>query len=180
MTTNAERSMDVLTRALDQTEDVLSSIPADRLSDATPCAEWDVASLVAHVVVDPRNFITMSHGEQPDWSVMPPLPADWTAEFRSAAGDLVRMWREAGESASPEAMDWQTAEFAVHTWDLVRAIGLPRDLDPEVAQRGLDFMSGALTPGNRGEAFGPEVPIGEDAPVYDRLAAFAGRDPRGG
>jgi uncharacterized protein (TIGR03086 family) len=178
MTTNAEQSMDVLTRALDQTKGVLAEIPADRLADATPCTEWDVASLVAHLVADPRNFVTMSGGGEPDWSVMPPLPADWTGEFRSAADELVRMWREAGESASPEAMDWQTAEFAVHTWDLVRAIGLRRDLDPEVAQRGLDFMSGALTPDNRGDAFGPVVPIGPNAPVYDRLAAFAGRDPR--
>jgi uncharacterized protein (TIGR03086 family) len=178
MTTNAEQSMDVLTRALDQTEGVLSAIPADRLSDATPCTDWDVASLVAHVVADPRNFVMMSSGEQPDWSVMPLLPDDWTAEFRSAADDLMRMWRDAGESASPEAIDWQTAEFAVHTWDLVRAVGLPRDMDPEVAQRGLDFMSAAMTPDNRGAAFGPAVPIGEDAPVYDRLAAFAGRNPQ--
>ena len=178
MATNAEQSMDVLTRALDQTEAVLSAIPTDRLADATPCTEWDVADLVAHVVVDPRNFVTMSSGAQPDWSVMPPLPADWTAEFRSAADDLMRMWREAGESASPQSMDWQTAEFAIHTWDLVRAIGLPTDLDPEVAQRGLDFMSAALTPDNRGDAFRPSVPIEEGAPVYDRLVAFAGRNPR--
>jgi uncharacterized protein (TIGR03086 family) len=178
MTTRAEQSMDVLTRALDQTEGVLSAIPADKLSDDTPCSEWDVATLVAHVVIDPRNFVTMSSGGEPDWSARPPLPADWTAEFRAAADDLVQMWREAGESASAEAMDWQTAEFAVHTWDLVRATGLSRDLDPEVAQRGLDFMSTALTPDNRGKAFGPVVPIGDDAAVYDRLAAFAGRNPR--
>lgn len=177
MTTKAELSMNVLTHALDQTAEVLSAIPDDRLADATPCAEWDVGSLVAHLVVDPRNFVTMANGGQPDWS-NPPLPDDWSAEFRAAADDLLRMWRETGESASPESMDWQTAEFAVHTWDLVHAIGLPKDLDPEVALRGLAFMSAALTPDNRGDAFGPAVPIEDDAPVYDRLAAFAGRDPR--
>ena len=36
-------------------------------------------------------------------------------------------------------------------------------------------MSGALTPENRGEAFGEEVAAPADAPAYDRLAAFAGR-----
>jgi uncharacterized protein (TIGR03086 family) len=178
MTTNTEQSMAVLRRALDQTEDVLSATPADRLGDRTPCSEWDVAGLVAHLVVDPRNFVTMSGGGQPDWSVLPPLPADWAGDFRSGAADLMRMWHEAGESASAEAMDWQTAEFAVHTWDLARAIGLSRQLDPEVAQRGLDFMSTALTPDNRGDVFAPAVPIEEDAPIYDRLVAFAGRNPR--
>jgi uncharacterized protein (TIGR03086 family) len=75
-------------------------------------------------------------------------------------------------------VDWQTAEFAVHAWDLARATGQSTDLDPEVAQRGLDFMSAALKPDNRGAAFGAAVSVPEDAPVYERLVAFAGRDPR--
>lgn len=170
--------VEVLSRALDQTVDVLSAISADQLSDPTPCGDWDVASLVAHVVAAPQNFVTMATGGKPDWSAKPPLPDDWTAEFRSAADELMRLWGEAGESASPQAVDWQTAEFAVHTWDLVRATGQTRDLDPEVAQRGFGFMSGALTSDNRGQAFAPAVTLGEDAPIYDRLVAFAGRDPR--
>jgi uncharacterized protein (TIGR03086 family) len=88
------------------------------------------------------------------------------------------MWRDAGESASTQSMDWQTAELAVHSWDLARATGQSTDLDPEVAQRGLDFMSAALTPENRGAAFGPAVTLPDDAPVFERLVAFAGRDPR--
>ena len=72
-------------------------------------------------------------------------------------------------------IDWQTAEIAVHTWDLARATGQTPPLDPAVAERGLAFMSGALTPENRGQAFGEEVTAPDDAPAYDRLAAFAGR-----
>ena len=178
MSTTAGQSIDVLSRALDQTADVLRAIPADRLSATTPCNDWDVASLVAHVVAAPGRFVVMSSGGQPDWSAKPPLPADWTAEFRSGADDLLRMWREGGDSAPELAADWQTAELAVHTWDLARATGQSTNLDPEVAQRGLDFMSSALTPENRGHAFGPAVDLPDDAPVYDRLAAFAGRDPR--
>ena len=58
---------------------------------------------------------------------------------------------------------------------MVRATGQSVELLPEVAERGLGFMSVMLTPENRGEAFGPAVAAPEDAPVYDRLAAFAGR-----
>jgi uncharacterized protein (TIGR03086 family) len=177
MTTDAELSLDALSRAIDQTETVLSAIPADRLADPTPCTDWDLAALVAHVVADPRNFVLMAGGEEPDWSATSELPADWTAEFRSAADELLQSWRDAGNSASPQSMDWQTAEFAVHTWDLVQALGLGTSLDPDVAQRGLDFMSAALTSDNRGDAFAPPVPIADGAPVYDRLAAFSGRSP---
>jgi uncharacterized protein (TIGR03086 family) len=178
MNPTAQQTIDVLSRAIDQAAEVLSAVPADRLADPTPCSDWDVASLVAHLVATPGNFVTMARGGQPDWSAKPPLPDDWTAEFRSSADGLLRMWRQAGDAATPQAVDWQTAELAVHTWDLARATGQSTDLDPEVAQRGLDFMSGALSPDNRGEAFAPAVQLPGDAPVYDRLAAFAGRDPR--
>lgn len=178
MTTPAQQSIDVLSRALNQTANVLSAIPADQLSADTPCNDWDVAGLVAHVVAGPRNFVVMSTGGEVDWSAEPPLPEDWAAEFRTAADELMAMWNEAGDTVSPQAVDWQTAEFAVHSWDLARATGQSTDLDPEVAQRGLDFMSAALKPDNRGAAFGPAVSVPEDAPVYERLIAFAGRDPR--
>ena len=88
------------------------------------------------------------------------------------------MWRDADDSASPQSVDWQTAEFAIHAWDLARATGQAPTLEPAVAQRGLDFMSGALTPDNRGDVFGPARALPEGAPVYDRLVAFAGRDPQ--
>jgi hypothetical protein len=44
-----------------------------------------------------------------------------------------------------------------------------------VAERGLAFMTNALTADNREPAFGPEqeVPAGADA--YERIAAFSGR-----
>lgn len=177
MSAETERSLDVLGRALDQVERALAAVPPDHLDDATPCTDWSVAQLVAHLVADPRNFVAMAQGETPDWSVAPSLPEDWTAEFRAGADELTRMWVEAGGEASAQSIDWQTAEFAVHTWDLVRALDLPHDLDPEVAERGLAFMGAALTPDNRGAAFGPAVDVDDSAPVYDRLVAVAGRDP---
>jgi len=41
----------------------------------------------------------------------------------------------------------------------------------------LDWARDNLKPQFRGQAFGPEVPVDPDAPLYDRLAAFFGRDP---
>jgi uncharacterized protein (TIGR03086 family) len=178
MTTDTEVSLDVLTRAIDQAEAVLSEVTPDQLSDPTPCSDWDLAALVSHLVADPRNFVAMARGEEVDWSAAPPLPDNWTAEFRSGGDELIGQWRDAGDSASAQGIDWQTAEFAVHTWDVVRALGLSIDLDDEVAQRGLDFMRAALTSENRGEVFGPPVPVDDELPVYERLAAWAGRSPR--
>ena len=171
-------SVVVLSRALDQTGDVMALVHEDQLSRPTPCADWDVSRLIAHLVATPRNFIELASGNEVDWSAEPePVTVGWTGEFRSAADDLIHFWHQAGDGADPMQVDWQTAELAVHTWDLARAIGNSPHLDPEVAERGLAFMSSALTAENRGEAFGPPVPVADDAPVYDRLAAFAGRTP---
>jgi hypothetical protein len=68
-------------------------------------------------------------------------------------------------------------------WDVATATGQPTDLDPEVGQLALDWGRENLKPQFRGDeadghAFGTEIPVAEDAPLYDRLAGFFGRDPR--
>ena len=55
----------------------------------------------------------------------------WAATFRSAGDDLIHHWHQQGDNADPGQVDWQTAEFAVHTWDLCRATGqAPRPAPP--------------------------------------------------
>lgn len=166
----------VLSRALDQTGDVLAAVHEQHLDQPTPCTDWTVADLVDHVVVTPRNFLSMLNGEQPDWSAPAPrVTEDWTGAFRVAADDLLHAWHRKDQSEYGGA-DWQTADLAVHTWDLAKAIGRRTDdLDPEVAERGLAFLRANLTPENRGAAFAAEQDAPPDATPYDRIAAFAGR-----
>ncbi|WP_353509033.1 TIGR03086 family metal-binding protein [Intrasporangium sp.] len=168
----------VLSRALDQAVAVIDGVQESQLGDPTPCPGWDVGRLLAHLVAAPGRFVEMSNGGQPDWSTDPPVgPGEAGSAFRASADELLATWRAKGEDADTSMADWQTAEVAVHTWDLVRATGQDPDLDPEVAERGMAFMTAGLTDDNRGPAFGPEVPVPGDAPVYVRLAAVAGRAP---
>jgi len=166
----------VLSRALDQTGDLLDHVRADVLERPTPCTEWDVSALADHVVNDSQQFLLMARGKQPDWSAPPPhLTQAWGPTFRTAASDLMDAWRSlADDPPLPPAL--QFAEFAVHDWDLATALGVPVDgLDPEVAELGLEFMQANLTPEMRKGAFGPEQPAPPGAGPYDRIAAFAGR-----
>jgi len=166
----------VLMRAIDQAGDVLDHVHAEQLDLATPCADWNVAALVDHLVAAPGRFLTLMRGEQPDWSAAAPHVAEsWGPVFRVAGDDLVHAWHELTGDA-PVPADMQTVEVATHTWDVATAIGYPVDrLDPEVAERGLAFIRDNLTADNRGPAFGPEQPVDADADPYERLAAFAGR-----
>lgn len=171
------RAIVVLSRALDQAGDALAMVHADDLDKPTPCADWTVRELVGHLVTTPGHFLQLARGEEVDWSETPEVgDHGWADTFRTTADDLIHHWHGLPDDQAAQA-DWQSAELGVHTWDLVRAVGRPMPLDPEVAERGLAFMQQGLTADNRGPAFGPAVPVADDAPAYDRLAAWAGRDP---
>ncbi|HET8599289.1 MAG TPA: TIGR03086 family metal-binding protein [Segeticoccus sp.] len=179
MTVHTHDSLALLSHALDQAGDLLVHVRDDQLGHPTPCRDWDVSTLVAHLVGGVRTFTVAARGECPDWSTaLEPVTGDRAATFRAAADDLLHAWHQAGDAATPQAIDWQTAELALHGWDLARATGQPTDrLDAAVAERALEFVRTNLSADNRGAAFGPPVDVPDDAPVQDRLAALAGRDP---
>lgn len=170
----------VLARALDQAGDALASIHSDDWDRPTPCGEWSVRELAGHLAEAPERFLQQARREEVDWSA-PPSVADgmWASHFRVHADDLIHHWHAQPADQVGQA-DWQSAELGVHTWDLLTALGRPMPLDDEVAERGLAFLQQGLTAENRGDAFGSPVEVAPDASAYDRLAAFAGRDPRAG
>lgn len=179
-------------RALEQAAAVIAAIPAALAGAPTPCPAWDVRALVRHLVgQDLRNFIVSARGETPDWQTPPDeLGRDWAADFRAGAERLLAVWR-AADPDQPVAMpggaqaplrsraDQQIAELAMHAWDLVRATGQQTALDPVLAEHALNWSRGMLRPEYRGpgRAFGPEVPVPADAPAYEQLAGWFGRDP---
>lgn len=175
-TSTTSDAVRVLGHALDQAGDVLDHVHSDQLTNPTPCGDWDVGALADHLVQTPASFVMMMRGEQPDWAAPPPhVTEGWGGTFRVHADDLIHAWH-ALDGEPPVPAEWQTAELAVHAWDLAVAIGFPLDrLDPEVAEVGLGFLRASLKPELRGDAFGPEVPAPEDGGPYDALAAFAGR-----
>ena len=190
MTSDAD-TVALLERALDQTAGLIAAIDADQAGLPTPCAGWDVRTLVGHLTgQDLRNFLISARGESADWQVpAEKIGEDWTAAFRDRAEPLRAAWRAAdldrlvaglgGEAPLRARADQQITELAVHDWDLVKATGQPAELDPALAEHALRWSRGMLRPEFRGpdKAFGVEVPVADDAPVYDRLAGWFGRDP---
>jgi len=191
MTTNAD-TVALLERALDQTAGLVAAIEPGQAELATPCAGWDVRTLVSHLTGrDLRNFLVSARGESPDWSAPDEeIGDDWAAAFADRAEPVRAAWRAAdldrpvsgpgGEAPLRARADQQITELAVHDWDLARATGQQlTGLDPALAEHALAWSRGMLRPEFRGpdKAFGVEVPVPDGAPVYDRLAGWFGRDP---
>jgi uncharacterized protein (TIGR03086 family) len=183
-------TLTLLERALDQTATIIAAIPATQAGLPTPCADWDVRALVRHLTTqDLRNFLASARGETADRQApADDLGEDWAAGFRDRADQVMAAWRAAdldrpvampggGQAPLGSRADQQITELAVHGWDLVKATGQKTDLDPALAERGLSWSRQMLKPEHRGQAFGPEVPVSPDAPAYQRLAGWFGRDP---
>jgi uncharacterized protein (TIGR03086 family) len=190
MTSDAD-TIALLERALGQTAGLIAAIDADQAGLATPCAGWDVRALVSHLAgQDLRNFLVSARSESADWqNPADEIGDDWAAAFRDRAAPLRAAWRAAdldrlvagpgGEAPLRFRADHQITELAVHGWDLAKATGQSAGLDPELAEHGLNWSRQMLRPESRGpgKAFGLEVPVPDDAPAYDRLAGWFGRDP---
>jgi uncharacterized protein (TIGR03086 family) len=185
-------TLTLLERTLEQTAAIIAAIPAGQAGLATPCPDWDVGTLVRHLVgQDLRNFLVAAQDGAADWQApADELDEDWAAAFRDRAARLMTVWRAAdlqeqvampggGRASLGDRVDQQIAELAMHGWDLVRATGQQADLDPAPAEHALGWSRRMLRPEFRGpdRAFGAEVPVPPDAPVYQRLAGWFGRDP---
>lgn len=186
--------VELLSRALTLTEELMERVDPKQLSLTTPCGSWNVQSLLNHLVRELGQFTVIPQGGTPDWGAL----ADTTGgdgsaqEFREGAASLLAAWSVADletmvpsfgtEAPLSHLLMQQIAEFSVHSWDLAVATGQSRPLDEEAAEAGLEWARGALNPIFRGseaegKAFGPEVSVPADAPAPDRLAGFFGRTP---
>jgi uncharacterized protein (TIGR03086 family) len=172
----------MLSRALDQTGGLISGIRPEQAALPTPCRSWDVRALVNHIVYDLQQFARMVQGEK--WEPPPGADAlddDWAKTYQRSADALAAEWRARGDLDQQASflINMQIAELAMHGWDVATATGQSTDLDAEIGQASLDWLKQNLAPQYRGadKDFGTEIPVPDDASLYDRLAAFSGRDP---
>jgi uncharacterized protein (TIGR03086 family) len=195
MTASDSDPLALLARALDQTGAIIARARPDQATMPTPCRSWDVRTLVNHVVQDVRQFTAGASGQDQQWEDDSDVVGDdWAGAYREAADQLLAAWRREGaldrmvklpfgEVPAVWQVGQQITDLAVHGWDVAKATGQPTDLDPEVGQLALDWGGENLKPQFRGDeasgrVFGTEVPVDTDAPLYDRLAGYFGRDPR--
>jgi uncharacterized protein (TIGR03086 family) len=136
------------------------------------------------------NFIVAASGGTPDWQApAADVETSWVDAYRTAAGELLSTWRAAdmdrmvaslgGEAPLRGRTDQQISELAVHSWDLAKATGQDGPLDAALAEHALAWSRRLLKPEYRGadRGFGLEIPVASDAPSYDRLAGWFGRNP---
>jgi uncharacterized protein (TIGR03086 family) len=157
------------------------SVQPSQLHLPTPCSEWDVAELLAHMAGGPAYL-------QAALASDPSSEATWPDE--SAIDGCVAALRIPHvlerRCQSPAGFEWSIAEAAagtamdqlVHTWDLAVALGADRTLDPVVTDAIVAmFLPHMPEIGRQAGLVGPEFAVADDAPAQHRLLGAMGRDP---
>jgi uncharacterized protein (TIGR03086 family) len=181
--------IDDLSTALDHTTRIVTDVPKDTYASPTPCPEYDVRTLMNHMVAGNLMFAGAARGERPDMALFEQdhLGDDPGAAYRRAADQALDAWRRPGVLEEQLAFGGMVGaavirlhltEELVHGWDLASSTGQATEVDAALAETALAAMQQVPTEMLRsGVGFGEEVIVDESAPVHERLVAFLGRDP---
>jgi uncharacterized protein (TIGR03086 family) len=178
MTTNIDPRLHYRT-ALTWVRTLADGVPADRLTDPTPCAEWDVRGMLGHLVATVDRVRVIGEGGDPQTTprVVEGIADDgWTDALAAAEDKMAGVWADDavldelvtvpwGRVPGRAAMWGYIREALVHGWDLAVATGQSPEADPVTAEAALAETKQVMPAEPRGG------PIPFAAPVAPRPGA---------
>lgn len=189
MTTSAEPltgAVELLERALGYTRGVLAGVTCDDLHRTTPCADWDLGRLLAHMEDALDTFTEAAGGAVARPQPCPPAALPRVGRLQQKACALLGVWTGqvpldvdvGGRDVASELMVATAAlEITVHGWDVGEALGGAPPVPEELAERLLGIARQLVQPADRAVRFGPPRLVPPDAGASERLLAFLGRGP---
>ncbi|MFC9758381.1 TIGR03086 family metal-binding protein [Streptomyces sp. NPDC056921] len=173
---------------------LLDGIDDQQLDGPTPCPDYAVRELLAHVAGLSTAFRDAARKDfgpttdTPPDAALPVLADDWRETLPPLLDELVTAWRDPaarqgmtragsvdlpGEVALLVALD----ELVIHGWDLARSTGQNYEGDEASLHASLAMLTPSDDNPRPESVFGPPVPVPADAPLVDRTIAMSGRRP---
>jgi uncharacterized protein (TIGR03086 family) len=172
--------LDALDRAVDGFGERLALVD-DRWTAPTPCDEWDVRWLCAHVLGGNRFAVLVLGGLPADEALAQVMAlrhigerpvddlragaAEMRAAFAAPGARRRPVHHLVGELTGEQFLHLRIYDVLLHTWDLAKALGADERLDDDLVPRVLAHL--------------PEGPIAPPPGLsdQDRLLVLTGRDP---
>jgi uncharacterized protein (TIGR03086 family) len=166
----------LFTTAIEIATPVIAGVRPDQLDLQSPCVEFDVKGVLAHLVLVLHRVAKISRGEE---AFSPGSMADeavehvdWVADWQAAAADVQAAIADDALLQRTVVLPWAalsgaemlatyTSEVTTHTWDVAKATGQNPDWDDAVCQVAIDAMHRSLPLADRGpiwEAFRANAP----------------------
>jgi uncharacterized protein (TIGR03086 family) len=173
--------------------DLVAGVGPQQWRGDTPCSEWDVRTLVHHLLYEQRWTTPLLEGQTieqvgdrfegdlmgEDVSSWPALVASAIEEAHAAVSEPGALRSTVhlsfGDTPGEEYVTQLTADLAVHGWDLARATGQDDTIDPGAVALLLPWVeaNAGLLAGSG--MFGSPIPAGPDKPDQVRLLRMLGR-----
>src|SRR3712207_828240 len=157
----------------------LHAVTPEQLTAPTPCGDYDVRALLDHLAwaaVLSQRSATRTAFEH-DWTSLTPAPfldgvpvEQWAAAVPAELDAAADAWADPaawegdtvlGGATMPAAVfgPMMLAEFALHGWDLARAVDAPYDVPADLGEAVLAAVAPLAQMGRDGGWYGAEVPV---------------------
>ena len=170
---------------------VVSGAPDAPEATTTPCADWDLRTLLNHTILwTSYSAERRAHGESvaeelmtKDFTAEPGYQAAYTAQIGRAvqAWSDPRAWEgdigvmgDATPAADVAAM--LIMEMVLHGWDVAQATGQEYTCEATVAEAVLETVQAQAELFRKYEGFKDATNVPDDASALDRALALSGRD----
>lgn len=176
--------------------DIVAGAAESDLRSPTPCADFDLKTLVNHLIGTTAALARVGRRQpldqtDPYGAEHDATGGDWPHQLSNNLDELAHTWAdplvwqgsvEMGGHAMPASMigEMAVAEVALHGWDLATATGQRLVLDEDIAAELLRSIEETGELGRQVGAYGPQVVVDADATSFARALAASGRDPRQG
>jgi uncharacterized protein (TIGR03086 family) len=182
-----------MTQAADAAARTVGSVTAAQFGDPTPCAEWDVRTLLNHLILwTSYSAERRAHGESVSGELMArdfAAEPDFAAAYRAQLDRALAAWADpaawerelnvmGAATAAADVAALLIAEMVLHGWDLAAATGQSYAVGGKAVAAARAAVEANAEMFRQYKGFAEPIPVPDGAPVLDRLLALSGRDPR--
>lgn len=153
-------------------------------SSATPCPDWTVRDLVAHVIGVQRGVVArLDEAQSVEADRNSDLQAQWLDASRAvteALADEGRASKVVGGMFGEQSFEslvgrMVCADLLAHTWDLARATGQDETLDPAAVSSAREFLAPLDDKIRAPGGFAAKIEPSADVDDQTRFLNFCGR-----
>jgi uncharacterized protein (TIGR03086 family) len=187
-------AMDALDASAQRVVELVGQVRPEQWNDPTPCTEWNVTTLVGHLIAGMQGYCELLNGapaaklrsmlEHQSEAVGTDPVTTCESAVRSVRaafaepGALERTVHHTYDIPGSQLLAFRIADNVIHSWDLATAIGADPGLDEQLAE----FVYRLLAPRAQSGALyatgyisAPTRPLPEDAPPLEELIHLVGR-----
>jgi uncharacterized protein (TIGR03086 family) len=181
VTTALASAVELLERSLGYTRVALAGVTGDRLAAPTPCRDWTLRDLLAHMD-DSLDAFTEAAGGRVSLTHAPATPQVVVLQQKACA--LLGLWSGEGppgvrvggvDLATDLLVATAALEITVHGWDVAQSTGAGTPIPDELARHLLPVAHRVVSEADRGTRFAEALPEPVEASADVRLRTFLGR-----